>query len=120
MTSSPAPVTLGTDQARTRLHELQYAATRLREKPLVWSIFLIVSANVVVFWSLANAVSNTLVGFTLALDTHAAMQLALGPWASNIAAKWQAGICGSYSRSAVRRRTGSREIRNTCSRSART
>ena len=40
---------------RTRLHELQYAATRLRERPLIWSILLIVSANVVVFWLLANA-----------------------------------------------------------------
>jgi len=40
---------------RTRLHELQYEATRLREKPVVWSLLLVVSANVVVFWSLANA-----------------------------------------------------------------
>jgi ATP-binding cassette, subfamily B, bacterial len=43
---------------RTRLHELQYAATRLREKPLIWSMLLIISANVVVFWSLANAVTT--------------------------------------------------------------
>jgi ABC-type multidrug transport system fused ATPase/permease subunit len=42
---------------RTRLHELQYAATRLREKPLLWCMLLIVGANVVVFWSLANAVT---------------------------------------------------------------
>jgi len=41
---------------RTRLHELQYAATRLREKPLLWSMLLIVGANVTVFWSLANGV----------------------------------------------------------------
>ncbi len=40
---------------RTRLHELQYKATRLREKPLVWSLVLVTSANVVVFWSLASA-----------------------------------------------------------------
>jgi ATP-binding cassette subfamily B protein len=40
---------------RTRLHELQYAATRLRERPVVWSMLLVVSANVVVFWSLASA-----------------------------------------------------------------
>jgi ATP-binding cassette, subfamily B, bacterial len=40
---------------RTRLHELQYAATRLRERPLIWSILLVVSANVLVFWLLANA-----------------------------------------------------------------
>ncbi len=40
---------------RTRLHELQYAATRLRERPVVWSMLLVVSANVLVFWLLASA-----------------------------------------------------------------
>ena len=35
---------------RTRLHELQYAATRLRERPVIWSLLLVVSANVIVFW----------------------------------------------------------------------
>ena len=40
---------------RTRLHELQYAATRLRERPVIWSMLLVVSANVLVFWLLANA-----------------------------------------------------------------
>ena len=43
---------------RTRLHELQYAATRLREKPLLWSMLLIIGANVVMFWALANAVTS--------------------------------------------------------------
>jgi ABC-type multidrug transport system fused ATPase/permease subunit len=38
---------------RTRLHQLQYEATRLREKPLLWSLLLVVAANVAVFWSLA-------------------------------------------------------------------
>ena len=38
---------------RTRLHELQYAATRLRERPIVWSMLLVVAANVLVFWLLA-------------------------------------------------------------------
>jgi ABC-type transport system involved in cytochrome bd biosynthesis fused ATPase/permease subunit len=38
---------------RTRLHELQYAATRLRERPVIWSTLLVVSANVVVLWLLA-------------------------------------------------------------------
>src|SRR5271156_1778994 len=41
---------------RTRLHELQYAATRLRERPVIWSMLLVVSANVLVFWLLASAV----------------------------------------------------------------
>jgi ATP-binding cassette subfamily B protein len=40
---------------RTRLHELQYAATRLRERPVIWSMLLVVSANVLVFWLLASA-----------------------------------------------------------------
>jgi ABC-type multidrug transport system fused ATPase/permease subunit len=40
---------------RTRLHELQYVATRLREKPVLWSLLVVVGANVLVFWSLANA-----------------------------------------------------------------
>jgi len=43
---------------RTRLHALQYEATRLREKPVAWSLLIVVSANVVVFWSLASAAAN--------------------------------------------------------------
>jgi len=43
---------------RKRLHELQYRATRLREKPLVWSLLLVIGANVIVFWSLAGAASS--------------------------------------------------------------
>ena len=44
---------------RTRLHQLQYEATRLRERPLVWSLVLVASANVIVFWSLASAASES-------------------------------------------------------------
>jgi ABC-type multidrug transport system fused ATPase/permease subunit len=40
---------------RTRLHELQYEATRLREQPMIWSLLLVAGANIVVFWSLASA-----------------------------------------------------------------
>jgi ATP-binding cassette, subfamily B, bacterial len=40
---------------RTRLHALQYEATRLREKPLLWSLLLVLAANIVVFWALASA-----------------------------------------------------------------
>ncbi|MGH9158569.1 MAG: ABC transporter ATP-binding protein, partial [Vicinamibacteraceae bacterium] len=43
---------------RTRLHALQYEATRLREKPLLWSLLLVSGANVALFWSLASAVDN--------------------------------------------------------------
>jgi ATP-binding cassette subfamily B protein len=43
---------------RTQLHELQYQATRLREKPLLWSLLLVIGANVLVFWSLAGDASG--------------------------------------------------------------
>ncbi|MGB7758282.1 MAG: ABC transporter ATP-binding protein [Bryobacteraceae bacterium] len=43
---------------RTRLHEFQYAATRLRERPVIWSMLLVVSSNVVVFWLLAAAAAD--------------------------------------------------------------
>jgi ABC-type multidrug transport system fused ATPase/permease subunit len=43
---------------RVRLHELQYAATRLRERPVLWSMLLVISANILVFWSLASAVAH--------------------------------------------------------------
>jgi ATP-binding cassette subfamily B protein len=40
---------------RTVLHKLQYEATRLRERPVLWSLVIVVAANLIVFWSLANA-----------------------------------------------------------------
>jgi ABC-type multidrug transport system fused ATPase/permease subunit len=40
---------------RKRMHELQYQATRLRERPVLWCLLLVLGANVVVFWSLAVA-----------------------------------------------------------------
>jgi ATP-binding cassette, subfamily B, bacterial len=43
---------------RTRLHDLQYAATRLRERPVAWSVLLVTGANVIVFWSLADAAAS--------------------------------------------------------------
>jgi ATP-binding cassette, subfamily B, bacterial len=44
-------------QRRTMLHRLQYDATRLREQPMLWSVLLVVAANLVVFWALASAAS---------------------------------------------------------------
>ena len=44
-------------ERRTRLHQLQYEATRLREKSMAWSLLIVLGANVLVFWSLAAAVS---------------------------------------------------------------
>jgi ABC-type multidrug transport system fused ATPase/permease subunit len=43
---------------RSRLYTLQYEATRLRERPVLWSMLLVIGANVVVFWSLASAATN--------------------------------------------------------------
>jgi ABC-type multidrug transport system fused ATPase/permease subunit len=43
---------------RTTLHRLQYEATRLREKSVLSSLVIVVSANVFVFWMLANAVND--------------------------------------------------------------
>jgi ABC-type multidrug transport system fused ATPase/permease subunit len=41
---------------RTRLHDLQYEATRLRERPVALSLLIVVTANVLVFWSLGRDV----------------------------------------------------------------
>src|SRR5437899_7905145 len=43
---------------RKRRHELQYAATRLRERPVLWSLLLVVAANVIVFWLLASSAAQ--------------------------------------------------------------
>jgi len=43
---------------RTLLHALQYDETRLREKPVLWSLLLVTAANVVVFWALASAAAS--------------------------------------------------------------
>ena len=43
---------------RRRLHELQYRATRLRERPVVWSVLLVIAANLVVFGALAAAAAS--------------------------------------------------------------
>jgi ABC-type multidrug transport system fused ATPase/permease subunit len=40
---------------RTRLHALQYEATRLRQQPLTWSVLIVTAANVAVLWSIAAA-----------------------------------------------------------------
>jgi len=39
---------------RRRLLDLQWQATRLRERPLVWSLLILLSANILVFWMMAQ------------------------------------------------------------------
>jgi ABC-type multidrug transport system fused ATPase/permease subunit len=60
---------------RTRLHQLQYQATRLRERPVLASLLIVALANGVVFWWLtAGALNGTL---SLA-DVVVVVQAALG------------------------------------------
>lgn len=49
---------------RTFLHELRWKATRLRERPVLWSVLLVTAANVFLFWAMAGAAIDG----TLALD----------------------------------------------------
>ncbi len=49
---------------RRLLFELQWQATRLRERPVLWSLLLVLAANVVVFWSMGAAATDG----SLALD----------------------------------------------------
>jgi ABC-type multidrug transport system fused ATPase/permease subunit len=46
--------------SRTRLHELQYRATRMREKSVIGCLIVVTVANGLVFWALAVAGSNGL------------------------------------------------------------
>jgi ATP-binding cassette subfamily B protein len=43
---------------RRRLFELRWQATRLRERPVIWSLLLVLAANIVVFWSLSSAAAE--------------------------------------------------------------
>jgi ATP-binding cassette, subfamily B, bacterial len=43
---------------RRYLADLLWQATRLRERPVLWSLLLVLAANVVVFWSLATAAAD--------------------------------------------------------------
>jgi ABC-type multidrug transport system fused ATPase/permease subunit len=38
---------------RRRLFDLRWQATRLRERPVIWSLLLVLTANVLLFWSMA-------------------------------------------------------------------
>ncbi|PWT83290.1 MAG: ABC transporter ATP-binding protein [Blastocatellia bacterium] len=49
---------------RRRLLELQWQATRLRERPVFWSLVIVLGANVIFFWSMAASAVNG----TLAID----------------------------------------------------
>jgi ATP-binding cassette, subfamily B, bacterial len=52
---------------RRRLHELQYAATRLREKPVAVSAGIVTAANLTVFWAIATAAAGGRIGLGAAV-----------------------------------------------------
>jgi ATP-binding cassette subfamily B protein len=43
---------------RRKLLDLQWKATRLRERPVLWSLLIVLSANLLVFWAIANAAAD--------------------------------------------------------------
>ena len=47
---------------RRRLFELRWEATRLRERPVIWSVLLVLAANLAVFTSLASAAADGTLG----------------------------------------------------------
>ncbi|HET7695235.1 MAG TPA: ABC transporter ATP-binding protein [Vicinamibacterales bacterium] len=60
---------------RRRLHQLQYDATRLRERPVLWSALIVVSANVLVFGALASDAAAARIGLG---ETVVYVQAAIG------------------------------------------
>ncbi len=69
---------------RTKLYQLQWKATRLRERPLLGALILVLGANLVVFWSLADAAADgreqlgaVVVFMTAAVGTS---MIAFGGW----------------------------------------
>lgn len=57
---------------RRRLYELQWEATRLRERSVVGALVVVTAANLAVFWSLADAVADgrlSLAGVVVYLQT---------------------------------------------------
>jgi len=83
---------------RTRLHTLQYAATRLRERPLAGALIVVLAANIVVFWAIARRAADGTLPFGQAVIFA---QLAVGAsmiafgglnWALDSAAAPVAGV----------------------------
>jgi len=54
-----APWTIDRFRAhRHKLHDLRWQATRLRERPVLWSLLIVLAANLVVFAALADAAAS--------------------------------------------------------------
>ena len=52
---------------RRRLLDLQWRATRLRERPVLWSLLLVLSANLLVFWAIASDAADGRLALGLAV-----------------------------------------------------
>jgi ABC-type multidrug transport system fused ATPase/permease subunit len=63
---------------RQRLFDLRWEATRLRERPVIWSLLLALGANVAVFWSMgADAAAGNLPLGRLVMFASAAMSTSM-------------------------------------------
>jgi ATP-binding cassette, subfamily B, bacterial len=52
---------------RKQLLDLQYEATRLRERPMLWSLLIVLTANLAVFWSIASDAADGRLALGLAV-----------------------------------------------------
>ena len=83
---------------RRRLFELRWEATRLRERPVVWSVILVLAANLAVFWALAASASsgalplNRLVTYAIAAVTTSMIAYGGLSWALDSAAAPAAAV----------------------------
>lgn len=83
---------------RRRLYDLRWEATRLRERSVLWSVLIVLCANVIVFWALASdaATGRILVGqaVTFATAAVATSMIAFGglSWALDGAAAPAAAV----------------------------
>jgi ATP-binding cassette subfamily B protein len=72
---------------RRQLFDLQWRATRLRERPVLWSLVIVLAANAVVFWSMASGALdgsvplNRLITFATAAVTTSAVAFGGFSWA---------------------------------------
>jgi ATP-binding cassette subfamily B protein len=83
---------------RERLYQLRWQATRLRERPVLWSLLLVLAANLVVFHSLGSAAAEGSLGLdrlvTFASAAVGASMIAFGglSWALDGAAAPAAAV----------------------------
>ena len=83
---------------RRQLFDLQWHATRLRERPVLWSLLIVVTANVIVFWSMASSAFDgslgldRLITFATAAVTTSAVAFGGFTWALDGAAAPAAAV----------------------------